>query len=296
MPYKLLNLQLFGEEGMADGGMSTGEIANPTAENPIGEGVATGTEGEQIAPAEDNIPTWDELINGKYKKEYSDSVKNAVNKRFKNQRDLQGQIDRIDPMIKALAERYGVSPNPDGSISIDDLQRKVFDDNSMYEKEAFQRGMSVDDLKQLKQLERENQQLRMANTRSQEQMEWDAIVQDSENLKQVYPDFDLDAEMSNRQFGTLFATLRKSGFPDALKTAYETVHKDEIMGGAMQYAVQKTQEKISNSIQSGMRRPQENGTNGQSAGQVPKFDPSKLTKAQIADFRRRAERGERITF
>ena len=64
----------------------------------------------------------------------------------------------------------------------------------------------------------------------------------------------------------------------------------------MAYAVQQTQNKISNSIQSGMTRPAENGIGQQSTASVGNVDPSKLTKAQIDDIRKRAERGEKITF
>lgn len=298
MPNKFLNLQLFGEEGaMADtSGFATGE-----AENPVGDGVATGTEGEQIASANDGTDqmpteTWEDLIKGRYKKEYNSAVKEAVNKRFKNQQNLQAQIDGIDPMVRALAQKYGISPNQDGSIPIDKLTQSVMDDNAMYEQEAFQRGMSVQDLKQMKQLEMENQQLRRANERTQEQKEWDTIVQQGMETKQTYPDFDLDMEMNNPMFGRLLATMQKSGFPNAVQTAYEAVHRDEIMGGAMRYAVAQTEQKISNSIQSGLRRPSENGTSHQSSATVGNIDPSKLTKAQIDDFKRRAERGERIVF
>ncbi len=290
MPNIFLNLQLFGEEGMAD----TGELATSAAENPVGDGVATETNGEQIATAPE-VESWDS-IKSKYKKEIGEEVKAGINKRFKNQRDLQSQIDMIDPMVKALAERYGIAADANGSIPIQALTAKVMDDNSMYEQEAFQRGMSVEDLKQIKALERENAQLRMQSQRSQEAQEWDAIVQEGNAVKEVYPEFDLDMEMQNPQFGRLLATLKKSGFQNALQTAYESVHRDEIMGGAMRYAVQQTQQKISNSIQSGMNRPVENGTQGNSSGAPTALDPSKLTKAQIEDMKMRAMRGERITF
>ncbi len=301
MPYKKFSLQLFGEEGDTAGSDlgSTGGVAAATAENPTADGLAAGGEGEQAAPAQGEqapVESWDDLIAGKYKKEYNQSVKAAIEKRFKNQRDLQGQIDSIDPMIRALATRYEIEANPDGSIPIDALTAKVMDDNSMYEQEAFQRGMSVQDLKQMKRLEAENAQLRRTNERTQQQREWDEITQQGENLKQLYPNFDLDMEMANPMFGRLLATMQKTGLKDAVRVAYETVHRDEIMGGAMQYAVKKTEQKISNSIQSGMRRPTENGTQQQSAAATGEFDPSKLTKAQIDDFKRRAERGERIVF
>ena len=292
MPYKFLNLQLFAEEGMADSGLAT-----TSAENVSTDGVATEGATDQIATGEEStVPTWDELIKGQYKKEYNQAVKDAVNKRFKNQRNLQGQIDSIDPMVRALAQKYNVNPNADGSIPIDALTKMVMDDNSMYEKEAFERGMSVQDLKELKRLEVENAQLRSANQRTREQEEWNMIEAQSESLKQIYPDFDLDLEMANPQFGRLLATMQSSGFPNPVQTAYEAVHREEIMGGAMRYAVTQTEQKISNSIQSGMRRPKENGSGNQAAASIGATDPSKLTMAQLQDIKKRAERGERISF
>ena len=296
MPNKFLNLQLFGEEGgdMAGSDMgSSMDVANPGAENVSEGGVAT-TEGtEQVATAEES---WNDMIKGRYKKEYDAAVQKAVNKRFKNQQNLQSQIDSIDPIVRQLASRYGVQPNADGSIPIDQLSAKLNEDDSMYEQEAFQRGMSVQDLKQLKALENENRMLKANNQRTAEQQEWDAIVSQGDATREVYPDFDLDVELQNPQFGRLLATMQKSGFPNAVQTAYEAVHRDEIMGGAMRYAVAQTEQKISNSIQSGMRRPSENGTRQQSSSTIGNMDPSKLTRDQIAEIKRRAERGERVIF
>lgn len=304
MPDIFLDLQLFGEEGASMAGADSGSsgIATATAENPAAEGVATGSTGEQIAPAtadQSGAPveeTWDSLIKGKYKSDYDKAIKKAINNRFKNDRNLQGQIDSIDPIIRTMAERYGVRPNPDGSIPIAQLQAAIDNDNSIYEKEAFEKGIPVEQLKRTKQLEREVAQLRNQNAQSERDRQWDAVVQQAEAVKQEYPSFDLDSEMQNPNFGRLLATMQRSGFPNAVKTVYEIIHKDEIMGGAMAYAVQQTQNKISNSIQSGMTRPAENGIGQQSTASVGNVDPSKLTKAQIDDIRKRAERGEKIVF
>ena len=288
MPKHFLNLQLFGEEGEAGA-----DLANPSAEVSEGDGVATTSEEQPVATADE----WDTLIKGKYKEQFGKAVSDAVNKRFKNQKDLQGQIDAIDPIVQAIAQRYGIAPDASGRIPIDALSDKVLNDNDLYEKEAFERGMSVEDLKQLKSLERENAQLRRATQMSQEQKEWMNLEAQGEELKAMYPSFDMDAEMLNPEFGKSLAFFKSSGiYSDPVRRAYELVHRDEIMGGAMQYAVQQTQQKISNSIQSGMARPQENGTSQVAAGAPTALDPSKLSKEQIEDIKRRAARGERITF
>ncbi|MBR3635919.1 MAG: hypothetical protein IKN47_06960 [Lachnospiraceae bacterium] len=289
MPTIFLNLQLFGEEGSAD----AGEIAGSTAEVSAGEGVATQTEEQPVAQADD----WETLIKGKYKEQYGKAVNDAVNKRFKHQKDLQGQIDAIDPVIRAVAQRYGIQADANGNIPIAALSDKVLNDNDLYEKEAFERGMSVEDLKQMKSLERENAQLRRATMQTQEQRQWEDLVAQGEELKQLYPSFDMDNEMLNPEFGKNLAFFKSSGiYPDPVRRAYELVHRDEIMSGAMQYAVQQTQQKISNSIQSGMTRPQENGTSQQAAGAPTALDPSKLSLKEIHEINQRAARGEKITF
>lgn len=295
MPYKF-NLQLFGEEADMAGADIGSDVGNATneVENVVSDGVATEGSAEQVAPVEEE--SFDSLIKGKYKKEYGKAVENAINKRFRNQQNLQARIDSVDPIIRQMAQRYGIQPNPDGSIPIDKLQAQLDADDSAYEREAFERGMSVKDLKQMKQMELELSQIKREQTRTREQQEWDNIVSQGNEVKQMYPDFDLASEMENENFGRLLATFQRSGFPNAVRTAYEAVHRDEIMGGAMRYAVAQTEQKISNSIQSGMRRPVENGTSQQSASTVGNLDPSKLTKEQLQDFKRRAERGERITF
>ena len=292
------DFQLFGDEGAAVGGdISTGDAAT-TAENASTEGVATGGDAEQSAtaagndqtPAED---TWDSLINGKYKKEYGKAVQTAINKRFKSQ---NAQYNLLDPMVRGLAKKYGISPNADGSIPLEALNKAYLDDNEQYEKEAFDRGMAVDDLKQMKALERENAQLKQRQQQEENNRYWSAMEEQARQLKSEFPSLDFATEMENPEFGHQLAFFKGSDPEHAVEKAYKAVHMDEIMSGAMQYAVQRTNEKISKAIQSGSRRPVENGMQGTSAGKSSSIDPSKLTAEQRAEYIRRAQRGERITF
>lgn len=300
MPYMLhaFRLQLFAE----DGGGETAAVADTSAVVTADTGAQdpAGAEAQQTASAdgEGQPPeeSWDSLIKGKYKKEYSKSVRDAVNKRFRNQSDLQGKVNAIDPMVQALAKRYGIAPAEDGGIPIDALTRAVMNDDQALQKEAFDRGMSIEDLRHMHDMERQNAYYKSQAQQAEQQREWDAIQSQGEQLKQLYPDFDLDTEMGDAQFGHMVATLQSSGFPNALQIAYEAVHRDEIMSGAMGYAVKRTQQKMSNAIQSGMKRPAENGAGGQQAGAATGVDPSKLTLKQIEDIKMRAQSGERITF
>ena len=116
-----------------------------------------------------------------------------------------------------------------------------------------------------------------------------ALKQQAEEAKQVYPSLDIDAEMQDPGFGRLVA----AGVP--VRTAYEVVHRDEIMGGAMQYTAQQTARKISNAVAAGARRPNEGGMGAGSSAET-KMDPAKLTKEQRAEIRKRVLRGEAVTF
>jgi hypothetical protein len=99
-------------------------------------------------------------------------------------------------------------------------------------------------------------------------------MQEAEALKSVYPDFDLDTELENDGFKKL---LRAGIDP---KTAFEVVHKDEIIPAAMQWAVQQTKAQVANAVAANAARPKENGVSSQSAATV-KTDVSKMTGAEI---------------
>ena len=277
------NLQLFSEESTA-------------VESPLATDTEVSTEGAEVdtVTEEDTQPSFDELIdsNPEYKKAYEQKFQDALNKRLKNQKDLQGQLDSMRPGLDILAQKYGLEAK-DGAYDYADLMQKIQDDDKMYEEEAFQRGMSVQDLKTMKHLEAENRQLNAVREQQEEEArhreEFEQLMAQGEELKALYPSFDLGVELNNEQFGRLLA----NGIP--LRTAFEVCHKDEILAGGMQYAVQQTKEKIANSIKSGTR-PIENGLSSQSATSPGDIDLSKLTLAQIHDITARAQAGERITF
>lgn len=294
---RFLLLQLLAEEGaQADTGFAAGDSGATEGAESAGAGAET-SEGQEAAPPQDQAPqTLDDLFksNKQLKIEYDNRVSQAIQKRFKHQKDLQGQIDSWQPTLNLLAQRYGVKAGDDGNLDMAALQKAIDDDNSMYEDEAFKRGMNVEDYKHMRQLEMQNADLMRRQQEAQEEEhnreEFNKLVAESEQLKQIYPDFDLNTEMSNPDFGRLVAV----NIP--VRTAYEIVHHDEIMAGTMQYAVKKTKSNISKAIQSGSQRPQENGTSRTASGDAGALDPSKLTMSDFARIKQEAERGKRITF
>lgn len=281
-------LQIF-----AEGDTTVGDFGAPA------EG-STMESGEYATPQTEE--TFESLTGrgGRFHKEYGAAVKAAVDKRFKNQADNQKIIDQMNPVLQMAAQRYGVAPGENGAINYDALMMAMANDNALYEKEAFDRGMSVEDLKQMKQLEMQNEQLRRRTEEYARQKEadeqWASIMQQAEMVKATYPDFNIDVELNNPQFGQLLATLQNSGFPDPLMTAFQTIHQSEIMAQGMAYAVNRTAQNVGRSIASGARRPQENGMSSQAPAQFQAVDPSKLSLNDINAMIARAERGEKIQF
>lgn len=283
------NLQMFSEEAVSPLATDT-SVADVTDAGPSSEADASqnldGTEGQE--------ETFDSLIHGRYANEYNEAVKGAIAKRFRNQADLQGRLDKITPILAVFADKYGMRPGEDGNYDLDELAAKVNDDDSFYEEEAFRRGMSVGDFKQMKRLERENavlQRQQEEQAREEEsRAEFDKLVAAGEEIKQIYPSFDLRTELANDDFMRL---LTRGIDP---KTAYEVAHKDEIISSGMQYAVERTKENVSRAIQSGMNRPSENGVSPKATADISKIDPRKLNLSQIRELNDRAARGETITF
>ena len=281
-----LELQLFADEQ----GAVSGSIGMDAAS--IGQDSGS----FNAAPAQDAAVDFDGMLksNPQFKAEYDARVKRALDGRYKEFNGLKERQAKAAPMYALLAGKYGVQAADDGSFDEDAIMQAIMDDDSYYEDEALQKGMSVSQLKETKRLERENaelkQQVEERNKEEQGRAFFGELVKQADELRdRFYPGFDLQAEMENPQF----ARLVMNGVP--LKGAFEAVHMDEIMGGAMQYAAQRVTEKVSNAYQANKGRPRENGARGTPAA-ATEFDPTRLTKEQRKELRERVYRGEMISF
>jgi hypothetical protein len=231
---------------------------------------------------------FEKLIQGEYKDLFTERTQSIIDKRFKETKNMEKQITDIQPVLDILGQKYGVS---DGDMS--KLIKSIEEDDSFFEEEATKRGLTVEQYKYMRNLERQNTEYAKARqefeARQGAQEAYNQWVQQSDKVKEIYPGFDLNVEASNADF----VTLLKSGID--VKTAFEVMHHDEILGGAMQYAAEKTREATANNIKARNLRPSENGISSQT-GVIVKDDVSKLTPADRAEAIRRAQRGEHITF
>jgi hypothetical protein len=325
MVYTLFDLQLFADGGAGagsgagtggaaggDGGMAAAvgtEIAqaenrsparSKRRENPL----ANVTYGRQAEPAqqtdaaaqEQNVQnegeSFEDLIKGRFKDDFEGRVQGIIKDRLRGSREREA---KLSPILEKVAQRYGIDTSDMANLDLDALNEAIDSDTSQYEQEAMEKGMDVDTLAKIKKLERIEavRQREAEQHRQQAEIErhLQGMIQQGEEVKKLYPGFDLQAELQN----PAFVRLTAPGVGVDVRTAYEVVHRDEMRGAEMQFAAQKSAQRIAASVQANGRRPAENGANGAPAA-LNKSDPTKFTKEDRAEIRRRVRNGEKISF
>ena len=326
---KWLNLQLFAGEGAGDGGgeaAATGDnsadaghqrllelgvpadklrknraykLKTPTPSTvEAGQEKAQEQKQEQAAaadnPTEENKTdatpkrmSWDEIMADP---EYNKQMQATVRARLKSAEDAQKTLGKVTPALELLARKHGLDP---ANIDYDALSKAISDDESYYEDKALEMGVSVATAKRIDQQERDTARKQREEQRTLEQQKVDnrfnQIYQQSEEMKKVFPNFDLKTEMQN----PVFARMMAPDMPFTVEQAYHAVHHKELQSAAMQVTAQKVAQKISNDIQSGRRRPNENGTSGQ-APSVTTFDYRSMSPEQRKSLKDRIRSGEKI--
>lgn len=290
-----LNLQLFAEggEGGTSGDGATGvnlgvpdqgDLANVK----YGKQDATEPTANQPIVEPDKDAEFEKLIKGDYKNEYDKRVQNTIQQRLKGSKETVERYNSLVPTLELLARKYGVDAN-----DIQALNKAIEDDDAYYEDEALEKGVTVEQLKAIKKMERENAELKkqMQEQANRERAEKDVAewMQQAQDAQRTFPGLDLATELKNPQF----LGLLRSGV--GVETAYFAVHHKELVPQAMQYTAKQVEQKLTNKILANGNRPTENGATSNSTATV-KSDVSQLTKADRAEIIRRVARGEKIKF
>ena len=269
-----LNLQRF-----ADG---SGDASQAAA----GE---SGESTQQAAAANETRASFEDLIKGDYKEDYDKAVQKVVRQRLAGAKENEARLAKMGPIMQALASKYGVTDAND----IDSIARYVEEDESLYEDAAYKAGMSVDQYKKFSRIEAENQRLtaerQLNEQRRAAQEQYDKWLEEAEQVKGEFPNFDLNTALQNERFQRLL----RAGVD--LRSAYVATDTDNVLSGAMSYTAQQVARKTSATIAQRGNRPVEGGMSGQAASKA-KTDVSKLSNADIADLVRRATQGERVVF
>lgn len=328
---KWLNLQLFAGEGSGgEGGgeaATTGDNATAAAEQRLRElGVpenkarmraskvasqmsmrnkkaeqkvvsAAGQSSPAEYPTEENKTkigarmSWDEIMKDP---EYNKQMQSVVQSRLKSAKGAEEALSKIAPALEILAIKYDLDPT---NMDYDALAKKINDDDSYYEDKALEMGVSVETAKKIDQMERQSEREKAREQRTVQeqaiQQHFIKLEKQSEEMKKVFPNFDLRRELQN----PAFARMTSPNIGISVEDAYYAVHRNEIQTAAMQVTARKTAEKISNAIQSGSRRPDESGSSSQ-APSVSTFNYRNASREQREALKKRirdaAARGEKL--
>ena len=290
-----------GEGGTgADAGV-TSEAAVPTnpnrrrKENPLAA-VRYGKQEQNPEPAQEVQETqpdpeaeW-KAAKEKYKDYFNKDTSSIVQDRLKNSKQAEATLAKLAPVFEGLGKKYGKEAS-----DLDGIIAAYTDDDSLYEEEAAKAGMPVSAYKQLKQLQADKQAAdeQAARTLQEQQVQQHIqgmIASFDRDVKSVFPSADLRTELQNSDFRRL--TSPEVGISP--KDAYWLIHRQEIEAMTAQTVARKAQQKLSQSVQSGVARPVENGSRDVSPALDIRDDPSKWSKSDREEVKRRVRNGEKI--
>lgn len=235
--------------------------------------------------------SWDEIMADP---EYNKQMQATIRARLKSAHTAEETLAKVAPALEVLARKHNLDPK---NIDYEALNNAINNDDGFYEERAVELGVSVETAKKIDQQERDTARQQREQQRTLEQQKIQQHIQRLEqqgnDLKKVFPKFDLREELKN----PAFARMTAPNIGISVEDAYYAVHRNELQTAAMQVAAQKTAQKLSNAIQAGGKRPVENGTSGRSAS-VSTFDYSKASKEQREALKRRIReakaRGEKL--
>lgn len=258
------------------------QTATGTADN-----VPQNAEAEGAQTADERLPY--DQIRQMYAEDINKTVRNAVEKRLSREKNAQGTLKKLEPLLTRAARKYKKDIK-----DLDGIMAAVNADETYYEQLAQEHGTNVEMERQFEQLARENRDFQ---ERIAQQEEINKIREYNEKIaaqindvKQFFPDFDLEAEMEgNKEFAKLAAIPNLT-----LLDAYRATHFDSELKKAMTMTAQTVEANVVNNIKSG-GTVAENGVGNNSPASVKK-DITKLSLKEIRDITERARRGEIITF
>lgn len=303
-----LDLRVFaeGSEGAGDTSGTDGSIDTGFADQSDADGdlfsyteEAEAPEASSVRPGENGINDGDDYqaFREKYKDRIGEEIQGAIQRRFKNQQSYEDSYNDLVDSLAPLFLKYGL----EGS-DVEGLRNALEKDDSLLEDMAFNEGLTTEAIRQRMQDRQENARLqkeldRIRNEQIQEQASRDAYnkynewTKEADNLKQLYPNFDLATELENDKFRN---GLLNADDQTTMQDVYEAVHLHEIIGGAIQTTAMKTREAVTNNIRSRGMRPAENGSRSGSVS--VRKNVNELTDKDIDRIYERVKRGEKVTF
>lgn len=223
-----------------------------------------------------------------YKQEVEKLVQNRIKNINQKAQQLEQELNSQNEMLLTLYSRYGVREGDK-----EGLQAALAKDTSYLQEEADLKGIDVQQLQYLKQMELQNAMLKRQQQQAQEQwymqQQQARWKQESEVCKQKYPDFDLVYELNNNPD---FERLIISNVP--VVTAYETIHMNEIIQNQTMQAAKTVEQQVTTNLKTKQARPTENAATNMQTGILVKDNPKNWTKEDRKRVEEMVMKGQKV--
>jgi hypothetical protein len=155
----------------------------------------------------------------------------------------KGQLDKANGVLAYIASRYeGIDPS-----DYDGIRKALEGDDDLLSTEAERRGMTVEQLREIRAMKAELAQARMQQSQIVQQQRIEASMAEAAALKAEFSDFDPIAELQNPRFRALV----QGGASQ--RDAYIATHIDEIAPALMGKAAREAQSATVQNIAAGTR-------------------------------------------
>ena len=216
--------------------------AAPTAEANAQAAAATNgdTQAEAVKPAYN----WDEVMKDP---EMNRRMQDVVKASKKKSQAAEDALSALAPALKAQAEEFGLDPE---NIDYAALGKYM---SGEYEQKALETGLSRETVASMDKQQR-------INSESMARQHIQKLIAQGEEMKKVFPNFDLREEMKN----PAFVRLTSQGVNVSVEDAFYLVHRKELEQRTAQVVERKATQRVQNAVKAGAARPTENGSSAQS--------------------------------
>lgn len=322
-----MNLQLFAGEGSGGGNGAGGAAAGP------GEGVQSApnvqpeqrrrsrgvdefanvvfgiqtqdepqTQEQQPPQPDDGAQTeqprtsFKDLIRSdEYKSEADEYIQSIVKDRLKSAKAQEALLGKAQSTLERIAQRYNMEASDLSTLDFDKLNAQIDGDEIYLQEKAALNGVSVDVQRQLDEADRIKMSFERQQRENETRAAFDVIRRQAEEFKAIVPGFDLQTEMANPAFLQMIRPPQMGGSGLTVEAAYAALHYKDMMGAGMQAAAQQAKQTLASTIRAGANRPPENGMTSTRPVEA-RTDPTKLTRREREEIRRRAANGDKIAF
>lgn len=244
----------------------------------------------ETTPAPTHVSYADLIKSDEYKEEHKAYMDQTLAKRFKKYEGLEERSNKMKGVLDVVAQKYNLDSNSEDFI--EKLTEAVNADDAYVENYAIEHDLSNEEARKQINMQRKLDMFEREKQISEEQRAKDErtnrLYMNAEKVKAVFPQFDLETELSNPKFVELCAATNED-----VMSVYKLIHQDELFAMQTQAMANQLQQKVAQAVTTNASRPQENGLSGQQAAAVVSPDFKSMSREQLIAFGEKMRRSQR---